>query len=169
MVGTAHTAFTKAEQSGALDADELELLASAATFSAKPDDETAAHQRAFSLVRTDEPRRGARLAILLSMTHIARDSMAVGIGWAQRAKELLEDQGECEEAVTFSLLEVLVASETRQKDRALIWPMTSSSEPGDSAPTTRRHWPPSLKGGILVGQGRIDEGAPSWTRRWPSP
>ncbi len=155
-----YTAFTKAEQSGALDADELELLASAATFSAKPDDATVAHQRAFSLVRTDEPRRGARLAILLSMTHIARDSMAVGIGWAQQAKELLEDQGECEEAVTFSLLEALVASETGQKDRALDLADDIIVRARRLGADDAKALATLLKGGILVGQGRIDEGAP---------
>ena len=69
----AYTSFAEADQVGPLDPDELELLASAATFSARPDEATAARQRAFSLVKADQPRRAAGLAILLSLTHLARN------------------------------------------------------------------------------------------------
>ena len=48
----AYTVFAEVDQASPLDAGELELLASAATFSGRPDEASAARQRAFSLVRT---------------------------------------------------------------------------------------------------------------------
>lgn len=114
-----YTALVEADGADPLAPDELELLASAATFSGRPDEASAARQRAFSLVRADQPRRAAWLAIVSAMMHLARNSIAVGMGWAQQAKELLADQGECEEAITFSLLEAMVASGSGQEDQAL--------------------------------------------------
>jgi class 3 adenylate cyclase len=157
----AYTALAEADESDQLTADELELLASAATFSGRPDEASAARQRAFSLVRADQPRRAAGLAIVSSMTHLARNSMAVGIGWAQQAKDLLDDQGECEEAITYSLLEALVASEAGQEDQALeaaeeIIVRARRLGGADDAKAMAT----LLKGQILIMQGRVDEGAP---------
>ncbi len=93
--------------------------------------------------------------------HLARNSTAVGIGWAQQAKELLADQGECEEAITFSLLEAMVASGAGQEDKALeaaeaIIIRARRLGAADDAKALAT----LLKGQILIMQGRVDEGAP---------
>ena len=157
----AYAALVQADESDPLGPDELELLASAATFKGRPDEASAARQRAFSLVRADQPRRAAWLAIVSSMMHLARNSMAVGMGWAQQAKELLDDQGECEEAITFSLLEVMVARESGREDQALeaaeeIIIRARRLGAADDAKALAT----LLKGQILIMQGRGDEGAP---------
>jgi class 3 adenylate cyclase len=156
----AYTAFTKAGQLS-LSADDLELLASAATFSSRPDEASAARQRAFSLVRAEQPRRAAQLAILSSISHFTRNSIAVGIGWAQQAKDLLDDQGECEEAVTYSLLEAVVASETGRHEEALeavedVIVRARRLGAADDAKAMAT----LLKGQILMMRGRVEEGAP---------
>jgi class 3 adenylate cyclase/ATP/maltotriose-dependent transcriptional regulator MalT len=155
----AYTVFAEVDQTGLLDPDELELLASAATFSAKPDEATAARQRAFVLVRADQPRRAAGLAILLSLTHLARNSTAVGMGWAQQAKELLDDQGECEESVTFLVLEAMVARQTGHDDRALVAAEEIIVRAGRLGADDAKALATLLKGQILTMQGRVDEGA----------
>ena len=156
----AYAVLTEADQADPLAPDELELLASA-TFNGRPDDASAARQRAFSLVRADQPRPAAWLAIVSSMMHLARNSMAVGIGWAQQAKELLEDQGECEETITFSLLEAMVASGAGQDDLALegaeeVIIRARRLGAADDAKALAT----LLKGQILIMQGRVDQGAP---------
>ncbi len=155
----AYTVFAEADQVSPLDPDELELLASAATFSGRPDEASAAHQRAFSQVRADQPRRAAGLAILLSLTHLARNSTAVGMGWAQQAKELLDDQGECEEAVTFLLLEAMVAGQSGQDDRALEAAEEIIVRAGRLGADDAKALATLLKGQILTMRGRVDEGA----------
>ena len=155
----AYTVFAEVDQASPLDPGELELLASAATFSGRPDEASAARQRAFSLVRTDQPRRAARLAILLSITHLSRNSIAVGMGWAQQAKELLDDQGECEEAVTFLVLEAMVARQSGQDDRALEAAEEIIVRAGRLGADDAKALATLLKGQILTMQGRVDEGA----------
>ena len=93
--------------------------------------------------------------------HLARNSMAVGMGWAQQAKELLADQGECEEAITFSLLEAMVASGSGQEDKALeaaeeIIIRARRLGAADDAKALAT----LLKGQILIMQGQVEEGAP---------
>ena len=38
-------------------------------------------------------------ALAIAVVHIGRSALAVGLRWAQQAKNLLADQGECEEVV----------------------------------------------------------------------
>ena len=93
--------------------------------------------------------------------HLARNSMAVGMGWAQQAKDLLDDQGECKEAITFSLLEAMVASGAGRDDEAMK-AAASKDRPGPpiGGADDAKALATLLKGQILIMAGRVDEGDP---------
>ena len=81
------------------------------------------------------------------------------MGWAQQAKELLDDQGECEEAVTFLVLEAMVARQSGQDDRALEAAEEIIVRAGRLGADDVKALATLLKGQILTMQGRVDEGA----------
>ncbi len=81
------------------------------------------------------------------------------MGWAQQAKGLLDDQGECEEAVTFLLLEAMVARQSGQDDRALEAVEEIIVRAGRLGADDAKALATLLKGQILTMQGRVDEGA----------
>lgn len=84
-----------ADESGALGADELLALATAAYLVGNDDACIRALQRGYRLqVDGANPLGAVRFAFWLGMVHNVRGEGAVGNGWAARAERLLEDQPE---------------------------------------------------------------------------
>ena len=86
---------TIAEREG-LSAEDLERLADAAWWSARPTESLEAFERAYASYSTDDASRpAARVALRLAMEYADRQESALSNGWLQRAGRLLADQPEC--------------------------------------------------------------------------
>jgi class 3 adenylate cyclase len=155
----AFDALVGADASAPLDPDDLETLAEAAFFSARPEESVAARQRAFAAVRATNPRRAALIAMRIAGAQMGRGALAVGLGWAQQAKDLLADQGECDEAVWFAWLEAFAASETGQGELALAATDDVIRRAGQLGVADVEALATLLKGQLLTSQGHPEEGA----------
>ena len=97
--------LTKADGLVPLGPDDLELLWSAAAYTARPEPALAAAQRAFAAVRGTDPQRAAGLAVHIALAHLSRAAISVGLGWAQQAADLLVGQEECEATAWLAWME----------------------------------------------------------------
>ncbi len=88
----AYEALASADRSEALNADDLELWATAAYMLGRTDDYVAILERAHeSLVGLQQPGRAVRCAFWISITLLLRGESGRANGWLGRAQRLLED------------------------------------------------------------------------------
>jgi len=90
--------FSEADKAGNLDADDLDLLASAALFTGRPEASVDARQRAYAafLGNRDSARAGLA-ALSLALSHLGRGAVAVGAGWLELAERHLGTDENCAE------------------------------------------------------------------------
>jgi ATP/maltotriose-dependent transcriptional regulator MalT len=102
-------ASTHAALSGRkLDADDLELLATAAFLLGRDDESSAALEAAHrAWMNGGHVDRAARCAAWLSLTHLLRGEQAVGSGWLARTERMLADHGPCSAAGLILVASVL--------------------------------------------------------------
>lgn len=87
--------FAAADRDGALIADDLERLATAAWWSGNLEQATDALERAFAAYTEDgRPREAAWAALQLAYQAIRRGAGSIGGGWLARAQGLLENEPE---------------------------------------------------------------------------
>jgi DNA-binding CsgD family transcriptional regulator len=87
------SALVLADQAASLDAEDLELLATAAYLLGRVDEFHQALQRAHRLhAEGGDPRRAARCAFWLAFDLIDRGELAQANGWLARANRLLEHE-----------------------------------------------------------------------------
>jgi len=85
-----------ADHDGALRGDDLDVLADALLWSARPHEALVARQRAHgAFVEEGNNARAAMTAILLAIWFGARLRISVAGGWFQRAQRALEDEAPC--------------------------------------------------------------------------
>ena len=87
----AYEAFVEADRAQALGAEDLELLADAAWWSAHPKDKVDALERAYALYSAGGDRRRAALVAVKLANHCAdHRETALQKGWIRRAERLLD-------------------------------------------------------------------------------
>jgi class 3 adenylate cyclase len=85
-------AFTAADRDGGLSPQDLESLAIASWWEARPDEATQAFERSFAaFTQGGRPVDAARIAMELGYRAFRTGSMEVGIGWLTRAGRILSD------------------------------------------------------------------------------
>jgi class 3 adenylate cyclase len=85
-------AFTAADRHGGLSPEDLEMLATASWWAARPDDATQAFERAFAAFsEAGRPIDAARVAMELAYRAFRGGNIPVGGGWLARAQRLLAD------------------------------------------------------------------------------
>ena len=155
----AFTALAAADEEAALDVDDLEVLAWAAFFSAKPEASVDARQRVFAAVRVSDPERAAMLAIYIAMIHVGRDAVSVGFGWAEQAANLLADRGECEASAWLVWAQALVSSESLRREDALAASDEAIALARRLGVTDVEALSSLLKGQLLTSGGSAEDGA----------
>jgi DNA-binding CsgD family transcriptional regulator/tetratricopeptide (TPR) repeat protein len=96
--GDAFTALSAADRDGALQPDDLRLLARAADLSGRDSDASATWARAHhELVQRGDAPGAARCAFWLGMQLMNRGEMAPAGGWFARAQRLLDEDDDCVE------------------------------------------------------------------------
>jgi class 3 adenylate cyclase len=87
--------FKSADESGQLSPEDLEHMADAAWWAARPDDSIDALERAYSgYVTSGQRARAAYIALALAREYAGRLSQTVASGWLKRATRLLESEPE---------------------------------------------------------------------------
>ena len=90
----AYTALSEADRTEALEADDLELLATSASMVGRMDEYLAFLERAhLARVERGENLAAARLAIWLGMTLATRGDVGPASGWFARSRRLVEREG----------------------------------------------------------------------------
>ena len=104
--------LTAADQTGKLNADDLEALAEAAWWSGHADACISARERAYPLhVEAGQPRRAALLALALAKGQFEQRNSAVGMAWLNRSERLLRDEPIGVEHGHLARLQTLIALE----------------------------------------------------------
>lgn len=90
--------LSAADRDGGLAGEDLDSLAEALLWTARPLEALEARQRAHAaLVAEGDLRRAAKVAVMLAIWFGARLRFSVAGGWFQRAQRLLENEPECAE------------------------------------------------------------------------
>jgi class 3 adenylate cyclase len=104
--------LTTADQTGSLNADDLEGLAEAAWWSGRADACIGARERAYPLhLDAGRPRRAALLALALAKGQFEQRNSAVANAWLNRAERLLRDEPIGVEHGYLSRLQAVIALE----------------------------------------------------------
>jgi DNA-binding SARP family transcriptional activator/tetratricopeptide (TPR) repeat protein len=151
--------FSAADAEGQLGGEELDGFADAALFTGHVHESLAARARAHAAFVTERATgRAAAAAIVLCIHHAARLQLAVADGWFQRARRLLEDEGDCIEQGYLSWAAMMFAIAGGDDEDGL----AAARETYEAG---RRFGIPDLEalgltfqGYILVHQGRVKEG-----------
>jgi len=115
----AYELLGRADENGALTAEDLENLAEAAWWTGRLDHAIALRERSYSAhVDADDKRRAAMLAVMLSIDYANRAAMAVSSGWFARARRLLEIEPEGVEHGYLALAHGMGAFEMGELDEA---------------------------------------------------
>ena len=87
--------LSRADREGVLSGDDLEALAGAAFFTAHPDLEHEAKERAFKAHHAEGRKvRAAYVALDLARGYLYEGKASIGSAWTRRAERLLEGEGE---------------------------------------------------------------------------
>jgi DNA-binding NarL/FixJ family response regulator len=156
----AYTSLSLADQSSPLDAEDLELLATAAHLLGRMEDCLRALQRAQQLyAEGGDHRRAARCAGWLGFHLSTRGDLAQASGWFGRAHRLLEhERQECAEhgyLLISAAYQQLMAGDHAEARETLAQAAGIGARVGDASLVAFARY---LQGRALVWEDRVDEG-----------
>jgi class 3 adenylate cyclase len=155
----AYETFNLVAADHALSGEDLERLAEAAQWTAHPQDEVDALERAYTAyAREGNQRRAAYVALNLAEEYFDRLQSAVGQGWFQRAVRLLKSEPEAAEHGYLRLALARISSERGALDEArehAIAVLDLGTRYGDR---DLQAFGLMLQGMVLVLQAKVDEG-----------
>jgi DNA-binding NarL/FixJ family response regulator len=156
----AYTSLSLADQSSPLEAEDLELLATAAHLLGRMEDCLRALQRAQQLYAEDgDHRRAARCAGWLGFHLSTRGDLAQASGWFGRAHRLLEhERQECAEhgyLLISAAYQQLMAGDHAEARETLAQAAGIGARVGDASLVAFALY---LQGRALVWEDRVDEG-----------
>jgi len=158
-----------ADREAGLNADDLELLGTAAWWAGRPDESTEALERAFAAyAEANQPRDAAWVAMKLSYQAFRRQLLPIGGGWLSRAEQLLETEPESSahaRLAVFHALGALMASQIDAgiglADRALELANRYNDPSARAMATSFKGIATVLKGDLSTGLALVDEAAAS--------
>jgi tetratricopeptide (TPR) repeat protein len=147
------------DAAGSLGGEDLDGLAEAALFTGRVHESLDARRRVHTAFAAEgATRAAARVAIVLCLHHAARLQLAVADGWFQRARRLLEDEGDCVEQGYLAWAATMFAIGGGDHESGF-------AAARETYEVGRRFGVPDLEalgltfqGYILVRQGRVTEG-----------
>ena len=149
---------TLAEREG-LSAEDLERLAEAAWWSARPTESLEAFERAYASYSTDNASRpAARIALRLAMEYADRQESALSNGWLQRAGRLLADQPECFEQGWLDLCLVRASFERGDMEEGERYAVAAHAIGTRLGDRDLKAFGLALQGAILVMHAQIEQG-----------
>jgi DNA-binding CsgD family transcriptional regulator len=156
----AHESLTRADRASRLEADDLELLATAAYMLGRDDDYLGAMERAHhEYLGTGDAPRAVRCAFWVGINRLLRGEMSRATGWFARGQRLLDrEERDCVER-GYLLIPVLLRAV-----HAGDWEAASATA-ADATEVAERFGDPDLlalagheQGHALIRQGRVEEG-----------
>ena len=118
--GSAFELLSEADRAGGLSGDDLETLAEAAFFAARPDAEVDAKERAFKRHEADgNALRAAYLAASIARSYSFSGKHSIASAWARRAERLIGRDGETYAHGYLALVDSEAAAVTGRLDDAV--------------------------------------------------
>jgi DNA-binding SARP family transcriptional activator len=116
----AYDLLSRADRIAPLAATDLDGLAQAAYWLARPREAQAAQQRAYHAhSQAGDHRRAALAAVILTIWHVCFQRFAVASGWFRRAQRLLESEPDCAEQGYLCWAEMIIAGRTGDHKKCL--------------------------------------------------
>jgi class 3 adenylate cyclase len=150
----------EADDAGALDPGDVELLAEAAFWMGHLEECIEARERAYAgLVEEGDVRAAALVALHLAFHHAGREALAVAAGWLESATTLLADLPECVEQGWLAWIQAIVAGDLFGDREEALRLAERTVEIGSALGDRDVESLGVLqKGGAFVHLGRVDEG-----------
>jgi class 3 adenylate cyclase len=150
----------EADDAGALDPGDVELLAEAAFWMGHLEECIEARERAYAgLVEEGDVRAAALVALHLAFHHAGREALAVAAGWLESATTLLDDLPECVEQGWLAWIQAIVAGDLFGDREEALRLAERTVEIGSALGDRDVESLGVLqKGGAFVHLGRVDEG-----------
>lgn len=158
-----------ADRESGLNANDLELMGTAAWWAGRPDESADALERAFAAFEeADQPLAAAWVAMKLSYQAFRRQLLPIGGGWLARAERLLEAEPESSahaRLAVFHALGALMASQVDAAigltDRALELANRYNDPNARAMATSFKGIALVLRGDVSTGIALVDEAAAS--------
>jgi class 3 adenylate cyclase len=153
--------LVQADHEGRLAATDLEVLAQAAWFTARPDLALEARERAFqAYVAAGNKSRAAKIAFELSREYVSKRKFSIASAWAARGERLLEDEPEGFAHGYQALSKSITAEHTGDIETAIKRAGQAVEIGTRFSDADIRAWGLLQQGRLLIGGGRTDEGFP---------
>jgi class 3 adenylate cyclase len=153
--------LVRADREERLAATDLEALAQAAWFTARPDLALEARERAFKAYFADGIRaRAAKIAFELSREYVSKRKFSIASAWAARGERLLEGEPEGFANGYQALSKSLTAEHAGDVETAIKFAGQAVEIGTRFADADIRAWGLLQQGRLLIGGGRTDQGFP---------
>ena len=153
--------LTGADRDGRLGASDLEALAQAAWFTARPDLALEAKERAFQAYAADGNRaRAAKIAFELKREYVSKRKFSIAAAWAARGERLLEGEPEGFAHGYQALSKSLTAEHAGDVETAIKFAGRAVEIGTRFSDADIRAWGLLQQGRLLITGGRTDEGFP---------
>ena len=94
--GEAYASLSRADESAALDPDDLEALAESAHFTGRTERSVEARSRIYTCLVSNGDNRGAAMcAVRIHLVLMLHGDVSPAMGWFSRARRLLQQEPEC--------------------------------------------------------------------------
>jgi class 3 adenylate cyclase len=151
--------LSAAERQGELSGPDLESLALAAFFVARPDDEDAARERAFNAyLASGDQVRAAYTAIQLARDASRFGRLSIASGWVRRAERLLGGEGDTYAHGYLALSQSEIASTQGDIDTALALAERAVAIGTQATDADLRAWALAHLGELKIARGATPEG-----------
>ena len=153
--------LVRADRGERLAATDLEALAQAAWFTARPDLAMEARERAFKAYFADGIRaRAAKIAFELSREYVSKQKFSIASAWAARGERLLEGEPEGFAHGYQALSKSLTAEHAGDVETAIKFAGQAVEIGTRFGDADIRAWGLLQQGRLLIGGGRTDQGFP---------
>jgi class 3 adenylate cyclase len=153
--------LTRADRDVRLGASDLEALAQAAWFTAKPDLAVEARERAFKAYFADGNKaQAAKIAFELSREYVSKLKFSIASAWAARGERLLEGEPGGFAHGYQALSKSLTAEHAGDVETAIKFAGQAVEIGTRFSDADLRAWGLLQQGRLLIGGGRTDEGFP---------
>ena len=155
----AYEALAAADAAGALEPQDLELLAKTAWWTGRPGGSIEARERAYAAyVDRGDRRRAAFVALTLRREHSAKLAGSVAQGWMNRAEGLLAEEPEDAAHGYLAIAHGSVTWGRGELDQALAHFERAIEIGGRVGDVDLSAWATMYRGMVLIDLGRVEEG-----------
>ncbi|MGZ8600514.1 MAG: adenylate/guanylate cyclase domain-containing protein [Actinomycetota bacterium] len=155
----AYESLAEADAAGALEGEDLELLAKSAWWTGHPNASIEARERAYArYMERGDRARAAFMALTLRRENLVKLAGSVAQGWLTRAERLLADEPESASHGYLELARGAGPWHQGELEKGLTFMQRGEEIAARFADADLHAWATTYRGLILLDMGRVDEG-----------